>query len=102
MKNFKFEMTKVYSGIPPPPSAGLQSGRSYVETDLYPPWIPLVVSVFAVGLMCVHQLDLDLDVVQCGYRPPTKLREGNIFIGVSVRGGGGYQAPFWGGRVGWV
>ena len=27
---------------PPPPQKGLQSGRSYVETNLYPPWIPLV------------------------------------------------------------
>ena len=62
MKNFRFEMTKVYSGIPlppneklqiwddqsllrntpPPPPEGLESGRSYVETNLYPPWIPLV------------------------------------------------------------
>ena len=41
MKNFRFEMTKVYSGIPPPPP--LKSGRSYVETNLYPPWIPLVI-----------------------------------------------------------
>ena len=64
MKNFRFEMTKVYSEIPPPPNEklqiwddqsllwntppppkGLQSGRSYVETNLYPPWIPLVVSI---------------------------------------------------------
>ena len=42
MKNFRFEMTKVYSGIPPSPRLGLESGRSYVETNLYPPWIPLV------------------------------------------------------------
>ena len=41
MKNFRFEMTKVYSRIPP----GLESGRSYVETNLYPLWIPLIVSV---------------------------------------------------------
>ena len=62
MKNFRFEMTKVYSGIPPPqwktsylrspkftpeyPPEGLQSGRSYVETNLYPPWIPLVCLVW--------------------------------------------------------
>ena len=39
MKNFRFQMTKVYSGIPPP---ALESGRSYVETNLYPQWIPLV------------------------------------------------------------
>ena len=26
----------------PPPPRGLQSWRSYVETNLYPPWIPLV------------------------------------------------------------
>ena len=25
-----------------PPPIGLESGRSYVETNLYPPWIPLV------------------------------------------------------------
>ena len=53
MKNFRFGMTKVYSGIPPPqneklqiwddqsllrntPPPGLESGRSYVETNLYP------------------------------------------------------------------
>ena len=59
MKNFRFEMTKVYSGIPPqneklqiwddqsllqntPPPIGLQSWRWYVETNLHPPWIPLV------------------------------------------------------------
>ena len=42
MKNFRFEMTKVYSGIPPPLRLGLESGRSYMETNLYPPWIPLV------------------------------------------------------------
>ena len=41
MKNFRFEMTKVYSEIPPHPIF-VQSGRSYVETNLYPPWIPLV------------------------------------------------------------
>ena len=41
LKKFRFEMTKVCSGIPPPP-IGLQSGRSYVETNLYAPWIPLV------------------------------------------------------------
>ena len=50
MKNFRFEMTKVYSArlppLPPPPD-GLQSGRSYVETNLYRPWIPLVLS-------CMH------------------------------------------------
>ena len=34
MKNFRFEMTKVYSEIPP--SVGSESGRSYVETNLYP------------------------------------------------------------------
>ena len=43
MENFRFEMTKVYSEIPPtPPPNGLESGRSYLETNLYPPWIPLV------------------------------------------------------------
>ena len=88
MKNFRFEMTKVYSEIPPqneklqiwddqsllrntpsppneklqiwddqsllrntpPPSQkGLQSGRLYVETNLYPPWIPLVPFCFAMS-----------------------------------------------------
>ena len=79
MKNFRFEMTKVYSRIPPPPwktsdlrwpkftpeyspppwktsdlrwpkftpeypppPIGLQSWRSYVESNLYPLWIPLI------------------------------------------------------------
>ena len=62
MKNFRFEMTKVYSRIlpqwktsylrwpkftleypsSPPPPIGLQSWRSYVETNLYPLWIPLI------------------------------------------------------------
>ena len=42
LKNFRFEMTKVYSGIPPPPPIGLQSRRSHVETNMYPPWMPLV------------------------------------------------------------
>ena len=72
--NFKFEMTKVYSGIPPPtppkwktsdlrwpkftpeypspPPVGWQSWRSYVETNLYPPWIPLVSSV-GVSTDCI-------------------------------------------------
>ena len=36
MKNFRFEMTKVYSEIPPPP-VGLESGRSYVETKSVSP-----------------------------------------------------------------
>ena len=36
----------------PPPPVGLESGRSYVETNLYPPWIPLVVSCYdALGLL---------------------------------------------------
>ena len=48
MKNFRFEMTKVYSGIPP---LVLESGRSYVETNLYPPWIPLVWIVYYMTLM---------------------------------------------------
>ena len=42
MKNFRFEMTKVYSRIPQYTPVGLRSWRSYVETNLYPPWIPLV------------------------------------------------------------
>ena len=67
MKNFRFEMTKVYSEIPPtpqwktsdlrspkftlkyppsPPPIGLKSRRSYVETNLYPPWIPLVQIIY--------------------------------------------------------
>ena len=37
MENFRFEITKVYSKIPP---IGLESGRSYVKTNLYPSWIP--------------------------------------------------------------
>ena len=45
MKNFRFGMTKVYSGGIPPPPTGLEYGRSYVETNLYPPWIPLVLLV---------------------------------------------------------
>ena len=84
-ENFRFEMTKVYSRIPPlphfgklqiwddqsllqnnpphfgklqiwddqsllwntpPPVVVLQSGRSYVETNLYPPWIPLVFIIY--------------------------------------------------------
>ena len=36
MKNFRFEMTKVYTEIPPPP-VGLESGRSYVETKSVSP-----------------------------------------------------------------
>ena len=68
LKNFRFEMAKVYSGIPPtnwktsdlrwpkftpeyPPPEGLQSGRSYVETNLYPPWIPLFT-------LCIMQLTI--------------------------------------------
>ena len=31
LKNFRFEMTKVYSGLPPP---NWKTGRSYVETNL--------------------------------------------------------------------
>ena len=59
MKKFRFEMTKVYSGIPPPPPIGLESGRSYVETNLYPPWIPLVIlfahwKVFGSSELCIH------------------------------------------------
>ena len=36
MKNFRFEMPKVYSRIPPSAPASLQAWRSYVETNLYP------------------------------------------------------------------
>ena len=73
MENFRFEMTKVYSKIPPPngklqiwddqsllqntpPPNGLESGRSYVETNLYPPWIPLVVSVLKIHKLLVFFL----------------------------------------------
>ena len=39
MKNFRFEMTKVYSGITPPPEAQNLGDRMW-RLNLYPPWIP--------------------------------------------------------------
>ena len=60
IKNFRFKMTKVYSEIPPPPHIGSESGRSYVETNLYPPWIPLVFAVYTntlLWLVALHTLD---------------------------------------------
>ena len=68
MKNFRFEMTKVYSGIPPP-HLGLQSGRSSVETNLYPPWIPLVTACKqSCGKVIFHRC-VCLSTVRAGWVP---------------------------------
>ena len=40
MKNFRFEMTKVYSGIPPPPPWARNLVDRMWRLNLYPPWIP--------------------------------------------------------------
>ena len=75
-------MTKVYSRIPsqwktsdlrwqkftpeyPSPHIGLESGRSYVETNLYPPWIPLVLHLYnphqAIASYPITSIDSDAD-----------------------------------------
>ena len=81
MKNFRFEMTKVYSGIPPP-RLRLESGRSYVETNLYPPWIPLVL-VFKLNGFVSH--------IHVIFTVHQQSGEGNAFSRVCLSAGGGSQ-----------
>ena len=43
MENFRFEITKVYSGIPSPQARYLRD-RMW-RLNLYPPWTPLIAEV---------------------------------------------------------
>ena len=47
MKNFRFEMTKVYSGIPPNEKLQIWDDQTLLRNTRYPPWIPLVNMVFS-------------------------------------------------------
>ena len=74
--------------------------------------IPLTVIISALDLgklelkiLIYRFLDRSTKEISTNYRPPTKMREGNIFIGVCLSTRGGYlwyQVPLGVCRVGYV